>query len=165
MLYSTNLIGCHLTYSNYAAFVFSLLLGLLAFCRLHSFAFSHSLTLILLAYTFTQPTLPNLFTHPPTFLLPAQPSTGLDPVACRHMWRLLSRIAAARTTAMVLTTHNMLECEAVCTRVGIMKLGQLVCLGDNLHLRSTHGSGFLLEMSLQSPALGDAAKEVRYYRH
>ena len=39
------------------------------------------------------------------------------------MWRLLSRISATKTTAVVLTTHNMLECEAVCTRICIMKLG------------------------------------------
>jgi len=49
---------------------------------------------------------------------------------------------------MVLTTHNMLECEAVCTRICIMKLGEMVCLGDSQHLRSTHGTGFLLEMTV-----------------
>lgn len=44
------------------------------------------------------------------------------------MWRLLSRISATKTTAVVLTTHNMLECEAVCTRICIMKLGKyLIC--------------------------------------
>ena len=94
---------------------------------------------------------------PPLLL---QPSTGLDPVASRLMWRLLSRIASTKSTAMVLTTHNMLECEAVCTRICIMKLGEMVCLGDNQHLRSTHGTGFLLEISLTEPSLADAAKQV-----
>jgi TM2 domain-containing membrane protein YozV len=60
----------------------------------------------------------------------------------------------------VLTTHNMLECEAVCTRIGIMKLGQLVCLGDSQHLRSVHGTGFLLEMSLQNT---DAIEEAKSF--
>lgn len=86
---------------------------------------------------------------PPTVYLD-EPSTGLDPVACRLMWRLLSKISSAKSTAIVLTTHNMLECEAVCTRVCIMKLGQMVCLGDSQHLRSTHGTGFQLETSLKS---------------
>ena len=67
---------------------------------------------------------------PPTVYLD-EPSTGLDPVASRLMWRLLSRIAATKTTAIVLTTHNMLECEAVCSRICIMKLGEMVCLGDS----------------------------------
>jgi ATP-binding cassette subfamily A (ABC1) protein 3 len=99
---------------------------------------------------------------PPTVYLD-EPSTGLDPVASRLMWRLLSKIAAAKSTAVVLTTHNMLECEAVCTRVCIMKLGEMVCLGDSQHLRSTHGTGFLLELNLIEAAAKDRAKEVRKF--
>ena len=95
---------------------------------------------------------------PPTVYLD-EPSTGLDPVASRLMWRLLSKIATAKTTAIVLTTHNMLECEAVCTRVCIMKLGEMVCLGDSQHLRSTHGTGFLLELNLIESSFKDRAKE------
>ncbi len=76
------------------------------------------------------------------------------------MWRLLSKIAAAKSSAIVLTTHNMLECEAVCTRVCIMKLGEMVCLGDSQHLRSTHGTGFQLELSLLNGEASDAAKKV-----
>jgi ABC-type multidrug transport system ATPase subunit/TM2 domain-containing membrane protein YozV len=94
---------------------------------------------------------------PPTVYLD-EPSTGLDPVASRLMWRLLSKISEAKTTAIVLTTHNMLECEAVCTRICIMKLGEMVCLGDSQHLRSAHGTGFLLEVTLQSAANADGAK-------
>ena len=86
---------------------------------------------------------------PPTVYLD-EPSTGLDPVASRLMWRLLSSIASKRCSAIVLTTHNMLECEAVCTRVGVMKNGELVCLGSSQHLRSVHGTGFLLEVILSS---------------
>lgn len=87
---------------------------------------------------------------PPTVYLD-EPSTGLDPVASRLMWRLLSKVAQAKKSAVVLTTHNMLECEAVCTRVGVMKLGELVCLGNTQHLRSVHGTGFLLEISVRTP--------------
>jgi ATP-binding cassette subfamily A (ABC1) protein 3 len=94
---------------------------------------------------------------PPTVYLD-EPSTGLDPVASRLMWRLLSAISSAKTSAIVLTTHNMLECEAVCTRVCIMKLGQMVCLGDSQHLRYTHGTGFQLETALKE---GGSAEEVK----
>jgi ABC-type multidrug transport system ATPase subunit len=66
------------------------------------------------------------------------------------MWRLLTKISNTKKTAMVLTTHNMLECEAVCTRICIMKLGEMVCLGDSQHLRSTHGTGFLLVSDFSS---------------
>ena len=94
------------------------------------------------------------------FIFESQPSTGLDPVASRLMWRLLSRIGATKTTAIVLTTHNMLECEAVCTRVCIMKLGEVVCLGDAQHLRSVHGTGFLLEANMKHPDVLDGMRQV-----
>ncbi len=96
---------------------------------------------------------------PPTVYLD-EPSTGLDPVASRLMWRLLSKVAQAKKSAVVLTTHNMLECEAVCTRVGVMKLGELVCLGNAQHLRSVHGTGFLLEISVRNPDALPLCKQV-----
>ena len=86
---------------------------------------------------------------PPTVYLD-EPSTGLDPVASRLMWRLLSKVAAKKHCAVILTTHNMLECEATCTRVGVMKMGELICLGNSQHLRSLYGTGFLLEMTLNN---------------
>lgn len=95
---------------------------------------------------------------PPTVYLD-EPSTGLDPVASRLMWRLLSKIASAKTAAIVLTTHNMLECEAVCTRVSIMKLGEMVCLGNTQHLRSAHGTGFQLEVNLLDPSANEKVKQ------
>jgi hypothetical protein len=76
------------------------------------------------------------------------------------MWRLLRKIAEARTCAIILTTHNMIECQSVCSRVGIMKLGELVCLGDSQHLRSTHGTGFQLEVALKTT---QASKEVQSF--
>lgn len=76
------------------------------------------------------------------------------------MWRLLNRFAAARCSALILTTHNMLECEAVCTRIGIMKMGELVCMGNSQHLRSVHGTGFLLEITVESIEHLEKAKRV-----
>ncbi len=79
-----------------------------------------------------------------------EPSTGLDPVASRHMWRLLNKVSFAKTSAIVLTTHNMAECEAVCTRIAIMKQGEFCCIGNSQHLRSNHGAGYLLEIIVNS---------------
>mmetsp|Transcript_21654 Transcript_21654/g.23613 ORF Transcript_21654/g.23613 Transcript_21654/m.23613 type:complete len:115 (-) Transcript_21654:44-388(-) len=40
-----------------------------------------------------------------------------------------------------------------------MKLGEMVCLGDSQHLRSTHGTGFLLEVNLVNPQFKDRTKQ------
>jgi len=49
--------------------------------------------------------------------------------------------------SVVLTTHSMEECEALCSRIGIMAAGQLRCLGSVQHLKSRFGKGYHLEIN------------------
>lgn len=42
---------------------------------------------------------------------------------------------------VVLTSHSMEECEALCTRIGIMTSGRLACLGSVQHLKNRFGVG------------------------
>ena len=54
-----------------------------------------------------------------------------------------------QTTAgqsVILTTHSMAECEALCSRIGIMVNGSLRCLGTPQQLKSTYGQGYLLKI-------------------
>ena len=54
-----------------------------------------------------------------------EPSTGMDPMTRRKLWDAISSISAKKNSAIVLTTHSMEECEALCSRVGIMVDGGL----------------------------------------
>ncbi|CAM9360676.1 unnamed protein product [Chrysoparadoxa australica] len=55
-----------------------------------------------------------------------EPSTGVDPVARRFMWGVISEIVQVnKECALVLTTHSMEEAEALCQRIGIMVGGRL----------------------------------------
>jgi ABC-type multidrug transport system ATPase subunit len=45
---------------------------------------------------------------------------------------------------IVLTSHSMEECEALCTKLGIMVNGQFQCLGNIQHLKSKYGRGYSL---------------------
>eukprot|EP00937_MAST-01D_sp_MAST-1D-sp2_P000217 g217.t1 len=79
-----------------------------------------------------------------------EPSTGMDPVARRFMWDVIARISTrSKSSAVVLTTHLMEECEALCSRVGIMVGGRLRCLGSVQHLKSKFGRGFMAEVVLE----------------
>lgn len=49
-----------------------------------------------------------------SFIDQLQPSTGMDPVARRFMWNLISGVA--REKAIILTTHSMEEADALCNR-------------------------------------------------
>jgi ABC-type multidrug transport system ATPase subunit len=84
-----------------------------------------------------------LIGNPPVVFLD-EPSTGMDPAARRSMWNLISETMAGRS--VMLTTHSMEECEALCSRIGIMVNGGLVCLGSSQHLKSRFGRGFVLQV-------------------
>ena len=71
----------------------------------------------------------------------------MDPVSRRFMWNLISTIAKDR--AIVLTSHFMDECDALCTRIGILNRGELKCLGSSQHLKSRFGKGYNIEIKLK----------------
>ncbi|XP_038065899.1 ATP-binding cassette sub-family A member 5-like [Patiria miniata] len=76
-----------------------------------------------------------------------EPSTGMDPTSKRFVWNTI--IASFRDDrGAVLTTHYMEEADAVCSRVGIMISGRLMCLGTTQHLKGKYGGGYLLEAKL-----------------
>ncbi|CAK4076425.1 unnamed protein product, partial [Aphanomyces euteiches] len=54
---------------------------------------------------------------PPIIFLD-EPSTGMDPVSRRFMWDVIAAISTrSKESTILLTTHSMEECEALCTRV------------------------------------------------
>eukprot|EP01083_Nonionella_stella_P193084 713453_1 len=94
--------------------------------------------------------------NPPVIFLD-EPSTGVDPVSRRFMWEFISTTMAGR--CVILTTHSMEECEALCNRVGIMVNGQLQCIGTAQHLKSRFGRGYQLDITLTQRVLYDDEKE------
>ncbi|CAM9893019.1 unnamed protein product, partial [Hapterophycus canaliculatus] len=80
---------------------------------------------------------------PPVLLLD-EPSSGMDPGARRSMWEVISSLSASRS--VILTTHSMEECEAVCGRLGIMVGGRLRCIGTPQHLKGRFGGGYSVEV-------------------
>jgi ABC-type glutathione transport system ATPase component len=53
---------------------------------------------------------------------------------------------------VLLTSHSMEECEALCTRIAIMRAGRLRCLGSVQHLKNRFGAGYVLEARLRHGA-------------
>jgi len=94
----------------------------------------------------------------PELIFLDEPSTGMDPVARRFMWEVITRISTERQqAAIILTTHSMEECEALCTRIGIMVGGQLRCLGSAQHLKSRFGLGYQLELGARTATAEELA--------
>uniref|UniRef100_A0A671UT72 P-type phospholipid transporter n=1 Tax=Sparus aurata TaxID=8175 RepID=A0A671UT72_SPAAU len=90
---------------------------------------------------------------PPVIFLD-EPTTGMDPKARRFLWDcILSIIKEGRS--VILTSHSMEECEALCTRMAIMVNGRFKCLGSIQHLKSRFGDGYtvIVRVGGSPPAL------------
>lgn len=72
-----------------------------------------------------------------------EPSSGMDPIARRMLWDYLSKVISSGKS-IVITSHSMEECEALCTRIAIMVNGQFKCLGSSQHLKNKFGEGYTL---------------------
>uniref|UniRef100_A0A671RDQ4 ATP-binding cassette, sub-family A (ABC1), member 4b n=1 Tax=Sinocyclocheilus anshuiensis TaxID=1608454 RepID=A0A671RDQ4_9TELE len=89
---------------------------------------------------------------PPLVLLD-EPTTGMDPHFRRFLWTaILSIIRDGR--AVVLTSHSMEECEALCTRLAIMVNGTFKCLGRIQHLKYKFGGGYVVTMKIKAEKAG-----------
>jgi ATP-binding cassette subfamily A (ABC1) protein 3 len=78
----------------------------------------------------------------------------MDPVSRRFMWSVISNMTQSRAkTSVILTTHSMEECEALCNRVAIMISGGLRCLGTVQHLKSRFGNGLMVDVTVAQPEL------------
>jgi len=84
-----------------------------------------------------------------------QPSTGMDPVARRDLWKTIIGMTSDGSTSVILTTHSMEECEALCPRIGIMATGRLKCLGSAQHLKSRYGTGYQAELTVLNSSAED----------
>lgn len=92
----------------------------------------------------------------------------MDPAARRDMWKLISRMVSGDNhtyehdkTSVVLTTHSMEECEALCGRIAIMAGGKIRCLGSAQHLKSRFGKGWQVEVKvLEASDVDDDYKQA-----
>ena len=66
-----------------------------------------------------------------------EPSSGMDAGSMRFLWSVIKRRTVDCCT--ILTTHSMEECEALCTRIGVMVDGTLRCLGPIQSLKARYG--------------------------
>ena len=81
----------------------------------------------------------------PQLILLDEPTSGVDPRSKRFLWSIIRGVVQAGQSVL-LTTHSMAECEALCSRVGIMVNGEFRCLGSPQQLKSLYGVGYSLKV-------------------
>ncbi|KAM9839656.1 retinal-specific phospholipid-transporting ATPase ABCA4a [Aulostomus maculatus] len=91
----------------------------------------------------------------PALVLLDEPTTGMDPLSRRFLWNSIMSVIQEKR-AVVLTSHSMEECEALCTRLAIMVNGSFKCLGTIQHLKYKFGDGYVVTMKIRASKGGGA---------
>lgn len=90
-----------------------------------------------------------------------EPTTGLDPVNKRFIWKMIQKIKENRS--IILTTHAMEEAEYLSDRIGIIKAGQFKCIGTSIELKQFYGAGYLLTFVVNSNNIEEAIYELKEF--
>ncbi|KAM4813644.1 phospholipid-transporting ATPase ABCA3-like [Urocitellus parryii] len=91
-----------------------------------------------------------------------EPSTGMDPVTRHLLWDTVTWICKTGK-AIIITSHSMEECEALCSRLAIMVKGMFVCLGSPRHVRNTFGNIHTLTAKINISKDEDKVKEFKKF--
>ena len=86
--------------------------------------------------------------HEPSVLFLDEPTSGVDPLARRAFWKMITTFAD-QGVAVLVTTHYLEEAEQ-CNRLGLMVAGELVAQGTPTALKAEQG-GHLLEIITSEP--------------
>jgi ABC-2 type transport system ATP-binding protein len=95
--------------------------------------------------------------HEPPVLFLDEPTTGLDPVSRRAIWREVSHLNREGTTVF-LTTQYLEEADQLAGRVGIIDSGRIVAEDTPARLKAQMGSPHL-EITLMD-GLADRAEKI-----
>ncbi|WP_353739830.1 ATP-binding cassette domain-containing protein [Thermogemmatispora sp.] len=85
-----------------------------------------------------------------------EPTNGLDPIGLVHLRELL-RSLAQRGTTILFSRHLLHEVQQLCTRVVLLKRGQIVAQGEVSQLLQTQG---VIEIVYETPKALDAAEAL-----
>ncbi len=90
--------------------------------------------------------------HRPPVIVLDEPTAGVDVELRQTLWRFISRLNREGHTVL-LTTHYLEEAEALCSRIGMLKLGKLVALDKTAALLAGRASTMLRFKTDQAPIL------------
>jgi ABC-2 type transport system ATP-binding protein len=99
--------------------------------------------------------------HEPKILFLDEPTAGVDVELRRDMWELVRKLRADGTT-IILTTHYIEEAEEMADRVGVIRKGELVALGEKKALMAQMGQR-TLKITLDE-AIGDLPAGLEEWR-
>jgi ABC-2 type transport system ATP-binding protein len=98
--------------------------------------------------------------HHPTLLVLDEPTASLDPDVALKVRNGLTRLCAEDGTALLVTSHNMVEVERLCERVVFVSAGQVVADGKPAEVAARFGREDLEGVFLHLAEEGDRVREA-----
>jgi len=95
--------------------------------------------------------------HQPEILFLDEPTSGIDPLARRSFWRMMTELAKGGVT-IIITTHFMEEAE-YCDRVAIQDGGRMLAIGTPRQIREQADSDENADMNTAFIAIVEKARE------
>jgi len=96
--------------------------------------------------------------HQPELLVLDEPTASLDPDVAMRVREGLTSLCSEQGTALLVTSHNMVEVERICERVVFIGAGRVVADGTPAEVAERFGSADLEGVFLHLAAEGDAAR-------
>jgi ABC-2 type transport system ATP-binding protein len=97
--------------------------------------------------------------HEPDAIFLDEPTSGVDPLARRAMWRMINEFAD-RGAGIVVVTHYLEEAEQ-CNRLGFMVAGEIISDGSPSEVKARM-KGTLSEMETDQPNKAQAVLKKKY---
>ena len=98
--------------------------------------------------------------HQPRLLVLDEPTASLDPDVARRVRSGLERLCADEGTALLVTSHNMVEVERLCERVVFVSRGQVVADGTPERVAAHFGRADLEGVFLHLAEGGEAIEVI-----
>ena len=93
----------------------------------------------------------------PGVLFLDEPTTGLDPMARKSVWRMIRSLSEAGVT-ILLTTQYLEEADQLAARIAVIDHGKKIAEGTSRELKAATGSGFLHLTLIEPDRIGEAER-------
>ena len=97
----------------------------------------------------------------PVLLYLDEPTSGLDPVAAHEVREMIRMWGDAPDRTVFLCTHNLVEAQELCDRVGVLENGRLRVLGTPEELTNNHDGRAPVEVLVEPRHAEDAIRALR----
>ncbi len=96
--------------------------------------------------------------HKPNLLVLDEPTNGLDPEGIKQIKDLIVKLAKEEKMAVLISSHNLLELESFCTKITILKNGEVIENTSIDEVKQDENTSYIFEVENEEKAI-EAIKE------